>query len=135
MIVEARWFYPVYAPCVISGCLFVGFWPNLVSLNVGVQVTNALMLPLVLGFLIALACRPLPPSRRLRGGYFSVILAVTVVTCTLGVFGGFQGVGLLGKMQGYRARTRRSYQPSTRRSYFSSCCWIAVPGTRGNGTW
>jgi Mn2+/Fe2+ NRAMP family transporter len=93
---EARWFYGVYALCVIGGCLFVGFWPNLVSLNVGVQVMNALMLPLVLGFLIALARRALPPSRRLRGWYMWLVLAVTVVTCALGVFGGFQGAGLLG---------------------------------------
>jgi Mn2+/Fe2+ NRAMP family transporter len=93
---EARWFYGVYALCVIGGCLIVGFWPNLVSLNVGVQVMNALMLPLVLGFLTALACRALPPSRRLCGWYMWLVLAVTVVTCALGVFGGFQGAGLLG---------------------------------------
>ena len=93
---EARWFYAVYAACVVGGCLFVGLWPNLVSLNVGVQVMNALMLPLVLGFLIALACHALPPSRRLRGTYLWVVLAVSVVTCALGVFGGFSGAGLLG---------------------------------------
>jgi NRAMP (natural resistance-associated macrophage protein)-like metal ion transporter len=92
---EARWFYGVYAVCVIGGCLFVGLWPNLVSLNVGVQVMNALMLPLVLGFLIALACRALPPSRRLRGIYLWGVLAVSTVTCALGVFGGFSGAGLL----------------------------------------
>ena len=93
---EARWFYAVYALCVIGGCLVVGFWPNLVSLNVGVQVMNALLLPLVLGFLIALACRALPQSHRLRGTYLYVVLAVTVLTCALGVFGGFSGAGLLG---------------------------------------
>lgn len=93
---EAHWFYGIYALCVIGGCLIVGFWPNLVSLNVGVQVMNALMLPVVLGFLIALARRALPPSRRLRGWYMWLVLAVTVVTCALGVFGGFQGAGLLG---------------------------------------
>jgi NRAMP (natural resistance-associated macrophage protein)-like metal ion transporter len=93
---EARWFYGVYALCVVGGCLVVGFWPNLVSLNVGVQVMNALMLPLVLGFLIALARRALPPARRLRGAYFWVVLVVSTLTCALGVFGGFSGAGLLG---------------------------------------
>ena len=39
--------------------------------NVGVQVMNALLLPLVLGFLIALARRALPRSHRLRGTYFT----------------------------------------------------------------
>jgi hypothetical protein len=57
---------------------------------------NALMLPLVLGFLIALAIKALPPAHRLRGVYLWVLLIVTVLTCALGVFGGFSGAGLLG---------------------------------------
>ena len=71
-------------------------WPDLVSLNVGVQVMNALMLPLVLGFLIALAVKALPPAHRLRGWYLWMVLIVSAVTCALGVFGGFSGAGLLG---------------------------------------
>lgn len=93
---QARWFYGVYAASVIGGCVVVGLWPNLVSLNVGVQVMNALLLPLVLGFLIALACRALPAAHRPRGPYLWVMLAVSAVTCALGVFGGFSGAGLLG---------------------------------------
>ncbi len=93
---QARWFYGVYAASVVGGCVVVGLWPNLVSLNVGVQVMNALLLPLVLGFLIALACRTLPAAQRLRGSYLWVVLAVAAVTCALGVFGGFSGAGLLG---------------------------------------
>ena len=93
---EARWFYGVYAACVVGGCLVVGYWPNLVALNVGVQVMNALLLPLVLGFLIALARRALPAQHRLRGWYYGVVLLVAVLTCALGVFGGFSGAGLLG---------------------------------------
>ena len=50
---EARWFYAVYAVRVVAGAILVGVAPNLVSLNIGVQVMNALLLPLVLGFLIA----------------------------------------------------------------------------------
>ena len=93
---EARWFYGVYAVCVVGGCLVVGFWPDLVALNVGVQVMNALLLPVVLGFLIALSRRALPPAWRLRGWYYGLVLAVAAVTCVLGVFGGFSGAGLLG---------------------------------------
>jgi Mn2+/Fe2+ NRAMP family transporter len=93
---QARWFYGVYAACVIGGAVFVGFWPDLVALNVGVQVMNALLLPLVLGFLIALARRALPPAWRLRGWYYAVVVVVATVTCALGVFGGFSGAGLLG---------------------------------------
>jgi Mn2+/Fe2+ NRAMP family transporter len=93
---EARWFYGVYAVCVIGGAIIVAVWPDLVSLNVGVQVMNALMLPLVLGFLIALSIRALPPTWRLRGWYLWMVLAVSALTCGLGVFGGFSGAGLLG---------------------------------------
>ena len=92
---RARWFYGVYAASVTGGCLIVGLWPDLVSLNVGVQVMNALLLPLVLGFLIALARRALPAAHRLRGAYFWAVLGVAAVTCALGVFGGLSGVGLL----------------------------------------
>jgi len=92
---EARWFYAVYAVCVIGGAILVGVAPNLVSLSVGVQVMNALLLPLVLGFLIALAARALPEKHRLRGWYLWVVIAVASLTCLLGVFGGLSGVGLL----------------------------------------
>jgi Mn2+/Fe2+ NRAMP family transporter len=91
---EARWFYAVYAISVIGAALAVGVAPNLVSLNVGVQVMNALLLPVVLGFLIALAVKALPEERRLKGWYFWLVVAVSSVTCLLGVFGGLSGAGL-----------------------------------------
>ena len=93
---EARLFYGVYAACVVGGAAVVGGWPDLVALNIGVQVMNALMLPLVLGFLIALAIRALPPAHRLRGVYLWIVLLVAILTCALGVFGGLSGAGLLG---------------------------------------
>ena len=82
--------------CVVGGAVVVAVWPDLVSLNVGVQVMNALLLPLVLGFLIALAIEALPHAHRLRGAYLWVVLVVAALTCALGVFGGFSGAGLLG---------------------------------------
>jgi hypothetical protein len=88
---EARWFYAVYAVCVAGGALAVAFVPNLITLNVGVQVMNALLLPLVLGFLIALSRRALPPQWRLRGWYFAVVLVVSGITCAFGVLGGIGG--------------------------------------------
>ena len=47
--------------------MLVRIWPDLVSLSVGVQVTNALLLPLLLGFLAAISMRALPPAVRLCG--------------------------------------------------------------------
>ena len=92
---QARWFYGVYGGCVVAGAVLVAVWPNLVSLNVGVQVMNALLLPLVLGFLIALAVFGLPGERRLRGWYMWVVIVVAGLTTALGVFGGFSGAGLV----------------------------------------
>jgi NRAMP (natural resistance-associated macrophage protein)-like metal ion transporter len=91
---QARWFYGVYAACVAGGAAIVAAWPNLVKLSVDVQVMNALLLPLVLGFLIALAIQALPPNRRLRGTYKWVVIVVSATTTALGVFGALQGVGL-----------------------------------------
>jgi Mn2+/Fe2+ NRAMP family transporter len=62
---EAHWFYGVYAVCVVIGAPVVAMAPDLVSLNVAVQVMNAFMLPVVLGFLIALAVKALPAAHRL----------------------------------------------------------------------
>jgi hypothetical protein len=56
---------------------------------------NALLLPLVLGFLVALSVWALPPAVRLRGWYLWVVIAVLTATTVLGVFGGFSGAGLL----------------------------------------
>ena len=92
---QARWFYGVYAACVMAGAVLVAVWPNLVSLNVGVQVMNALLLPVVLGFLIALAVFSLPPERRLRGWYMWLVIGVSALTTALGVFGGLSGAGLV----------------------------------------
>ncbi len=92
---QARAFYGLYAVAVVGCALLVGIWPNLVTLTVDVQIMNALLLPLVLGFLIALSIRTLPAPVRLRGVYLWVVIVVVGLTTALGVFGGFSGAGLL----------------------------------------
>ena len=52
----------VYIAAVVGGTIIVAEAPNLISLNVAVEVMNALMLPLVLGLLVALATRAVPQS-------------------------------------------------------------------------
>jgi NRAMP (natural resistance-associated macrophage protein)-like metal ion transporter len=85
---DAPWFYGVYTVAVVGGAVIVAVVPDLVTLNLAVEVTNALMLPLVLGFLVALAIRALPPEQRLRGLYCGVVIAVAALTAGLGVYGG-----------------------------------------------
>jgi hypothetical protein len=69
---EAPWFYGIYTVALAASGLFVASGVNLISLSVGVQVMNALLLPLVLGFLYLLA-RRLPLPHRLRGSYAVIV--------------------------------------------------------------
>jgi Mn2+/Fe2+ NRAMP family transporter len=91
---EAKWFYGVYAACVLAGATLVALVPNLVFLNLSVEVMNALLLPMVLGFLIALAIFALPPDVRLRGWYRWVVIFIATLTAGLGVYGGITGAGI-----------------------------------------
>jgi NRAMP (natural resistance-associated macrophage protein)-like metal ion transporter len=92
---EAPWFYGIYAVAVIGGAVTVDLVPNLVALNIGVEVMNALMLPIVLGFLVLLAFKALPPEHRLRGPYAWLVVGVALLTAGLGVYGGLTGSSLL----------------------------------------
>ena len=65
---EAPWFYGFYAAALIICALVVASTSISSRLSVGVQVMNALLLPIVLGFLFLLA-RRLPEPYRLKGGY------------------------------------------------------------------
>jgi hypothetical protein len=94
MPLQRVWFRVVYAVCVGGGALGVGIWPDLVSLSVAVQVMNALMLPLVLGMLIAVAAKALPPAQRMRGWYLCLIITVATVTAAAGVIGGLSGIAM-----------------------------------------
>ena len=64
---------------------------NLVSLAIGVQVMNALLLPIVLGFLYLLA-RRLPQPYRLKGAYAAMSGAIILVTAVFGVYSGVAGL-------------------------------------------
>ncbi|HUY84263.1 MAG TPA: divalent metal cation transporter [Steroidobacteraceae bacterium] len=89
---EAPWFYGVYAIAVIGGAVTVEVVPNLVALNIGVEVMNALMLPLVLGFLVLLAFRALPAERRPRGLYAWIVVGVSLLISALGIYAGITGI-------------------------------------------
>lgn len=89
---EAPWFYGIYTVSLAAGGLLVASGVNLVSLSVGVQVMNALLLPIVLGFLYLLA-RRLPPPYRLSGRYGVIVALVILLTVGFGVYAGLSGVG------------------------------------------
>lgn len=88
---EAPWFYAVYTMVLILGAVIVASGANLVSLGVGVQVMNALLLPIVLGFLFMLAKR-LPEPYRLKGAYAWLVGVVIAAAVLLGVYAGIAGL-------------------------------------------
>lgn len=89
---RAPWFYGIYSVVVAAGAVVVAVVPNLVVLSLAVEVMNALLLPIVLGFLFLLGRRALPEPHRLRGPYAWIVAAVIIVTAGLGVYGGLMGV-------------------------------------------
>ncbi len=91
---EAPWFYGVFGFCLVAAAALVASGINLVELSIGVQVLNALLLPIVLGFLYLLALKALPDSHRLRGAYAWVVGIAMTLTAGLGVVAGL--IGLLG---------------------------------------
>jgi Mn2+/Fe2+ NRAMP family transporter len=88
---EAPWFYGIFSVCLIGGGVLVASGANLVNLSVAVEVMNALLLPIVLGFLYLLALKALPEDHRLKGAYAWVVGAVVVVTAGFGVYAGLTG--------------------------------------------
>ncbi len=89
---EAPWFYGIYTVSLAASGLFVASGVNLISLSVGVQVMNALLLPLVLGFLYLLA-RRLPLPHRLSGGYAVIVVLAITLTAGFGVYAALAGIG------------------------------------------
>jgi Mn2+/Fe2+ NRAMP family transporter len=87
---EAPWFYGIYTASLVVGGVIVASGVNLVRLSVGVQVMNALLLPVVLGFLFLLA-RSLPAPHRLAGAYALVVALVIAVTAGFGVYAALAG--------------------------------------------
>ncbi len=89
---EAPWFYGIYTLVLILGGVLVSSGAvNLVHLSVGVEVMNAILLPIVLGFLYVLARRILPEKYRLKKGYAVFVAIVLGMTATLGLCAGLFG--------------------------------------------
>ncbi|AOU98018.1 NRAMP family metal ion transporter [Acidihalobacter yilgarnensis] len=89
---RAPWFYAVYSFVVIAGAVVVGVAKDLVALSIAVEVMNALLLPLVLGFLFLLGRRSLPPAHRLRGIYAWLVAGTIIATSCLGLYGGLSWI-------------------------------------------
>jgi hypothetical protein len=64
---------------------------DLIWLNIGAQVLNVFLLPLVIGFLVVLSATALPEPLRPRGWYLWGLIGISAAVSTLGLVGGLSG--------------------------------------------
>jgi NRAMP (natural resistance-associated macrophage protein)-like metal ion transporter len=89
---DAPWFYGIYTlALVLSAALIASNIVNLVKLSVAIEVMNALLLPIVLGFLYLLARRAIPEPHRLQGWYGKCVGLILLVTSLFGFITGVWG--------------------------------------------
>eukprot|EP01012_Entosiphon_sulcatum_P021267 TRINITY_DN26045_c0_g1_i1.p1 TRINITY_DN26045_c0_g1~~TRINITY_DN26045_c0_g1_i1.p1 ORF type:complete len:485 (+),score=80.60 TRINITY_DN26045_c0_g1_i1:41-1456(+) len=91
---EAPWFYAVYGGVLGLAAIFTLSPLNVIDLNVAIEVMNAMLLPIVLGFLFLLAVRALPEEHRLKGRYMYLSAAVYGICALIGIASGIYGIAL-----------------------------------------
>jgi Mn2+/Fe2+ NRAMP family transporter len=79
-------FYLTYALAHVLGAAIVLMSVHLVSLVIDVEVMNALLLPVVLGFLLALEAKALPVDYRMHGAYRVVATGFCFVVIGFGLY-------------------------------------------------
>jgi Mn2+/Fe2+ NRAMP family transporter len=80
-------FYLTYGLAHVLGAILVlNSSINLVGLNVDVEVMNALLLPIVLGFLLALEAKALPPQWRMRGWHKYTTWSLCLLVMAFGLY-------------------------------------------------
>jgi Mn2+/Fe2+ NRAMP family transporter len=89
---DAPWFYVAFAAMLILGGLVVISGVSLVRLSIAMGVLNALLLPIALGFLYALARSELRGTLQLNGVYGKLIAMTFCATSILGVYCAIAGM-------------------------------------------
>lgn len=89
---EAPWFYCTYVASLVIGAAIVLSGVNLVKLSVSVNVMNALLLPIVLGFLYLLARKALPAPWQIKGWHSWLVGFIILFTIVLGVYSAIMGM-------------------------------------------
>jgi len=84
---NAPLFYGIFAACVVVGAgTVLAASHSVVTVAIAVEIVNALLLPIVIGFLVALAWTTLPRAHRLRMrervGLLVVLTGVAVIGLT-----------------------------------------------------
>jgi Mn2+/Fe2+ NRAMP family transporter len=88
---QAPWFYGVLGIMIIAGGAVVASGINLIDLTIAAGVLNAILLPIVLGFLYWLGRMELPEALRLRGAYAVLVAAAFLLLSGVALLSGFVG--------------------------------------------
>lgn len=88
---KAPWFYAGFTVLLIGGGALVASGASLVNLAVAAGVLNAVLAPVVLGFLYYAARHDLPGHVRLEGVYAVAVAIVFAVTSAVGLYAGIVG--------------------------------------------
>jgi len=79
-------FYVTYALAHVLGAAIVLLSLDLVSLVIDVEVMNALLLPIVLGFLLALEAKALPDEHRMHGAHRVLVTTICFIVIGFGLY-------------------------------------------------
>ncbi len=83
---KAVGFYALAICGILIGAFLVIFSPNLVKLSIDVEVLNAALLPIVLGFLLALEKKALKPEHQMKGLRKVITYLLTGLVITFGLY-------------------------------------------------
>ena len=90
---EAPHFYLAYTLALVLGAAVVLTGIPLIHLTIDIEVMNAILLPIVLGFLLALEARALPPRARMRGTYRWFVYLATGSVIAVGLVTALRAMG------------------------------------------
>jgi Mn2+/Fe2+ NRAMP family transporter len=128
---SAPLFYGIYAGCVAVGAGAVLASSSFVRVAIDVEVLNALLLPVVIGFLVALALTTLPRPYRLLTGERVALGVIVVVVSVIGL--GWAGLTFL---PGSSASVRRDPPVLTSRAHAASLApQLAAPSLGASRIW
>jgi Mn2+/Fe2+ NRAMP family transporter len=88
---KVDWLYGCYALCVVGAAALVYAAPDLVWLALAAQALNACLLPLVFGFLVALAATALPQPLRPGGLHLAALISASAAVCLAALVGAAAG--------------------------------------------
>ncbi len=83
---QAKGFYIVYTIAHVGGAVIVLSGLSLVNLTLDIEVMNAILLPIVLGFLLVLEQVALPPEDRMKGAHRLVAWGMAALIMLFGLY-------------------------------------------------